>query len=311
MKIAYSITDIPEINTPIALTIGNFDGVHLGHQAVLQHLAATSEKYQASSVVLTFSNHPSEVLRPAHPTPLLCTIEHKILLLKQAGVDLVILLPFTKEFSEQSADTFLRKIRESLPFQTLILGSDAHIGKNREGDRNTVTTLAEALGFTVEYFPDIKKEGQRISSSLIRENIQKGHLKQVEDLLGRPYSIYSKVLKGSGRGAPLGFPTANLNVRDLCLPPFGVYAVSLWNEGREFPGVANLGLAPTIRQDDTPILEVHLFDQNIDLYDQFVDVRFYDFIREEKYFDRIEDLRTQIALDVQKAKEIHRNKNKL
>lgn len=304
MQIAYSLEEITPTTLPNILTIGNFDGLHLGHQAVLNDLLKTAKKKQARSAVLTFSNHPSTILRPAHPTPLLCTSEHKLQLLEDIGIDLVVTLPFTKEFSQQSPTTFLQSVRKYLPFDALILGSDAHIGKNREGDSSTVTALADTLGFEVEYFPDYTKDGQRISSSLIRDYIQKGLLKDAEELLGRPYSICGPVLKGTGRGAPLGFPTANLAVDNLCLPPLGVYVVSLTTERKIFPGVANLGFAPTVRDETAPILEVHLFDQHLDLYGKAVDVRFFDFIRQEKRFTSIEELREQIALDVSSAKAI-------
>lgn len=305
MQIAYSLNEVAKSSEPVVLTIGNFDGVHLGHQAVLKHLKQTAKKRRTRSAVLTFSNHPSTVLRPAHSIPLLCTTQHKVKLLEKAFIDLVILLPFTKEFSEQSADLFLQNVKKNLPFQTLILGSDAHFGKNREGDSSTVSTLAKTMGFTVEYFPDYTKEGQRISSSLIREYIQRGQLTQAEDLLGRPYSIYGPVLKGHGKGASIGFPTANLAVNDLCLPPLGVYAVTLKVDELEYIGVANLGLAPTVRHENSPILEVHLFDKHLDLYDKIVDVHFHNFIRSEKQFATIEELKKQIAQDVIKAKHIH------
>lgn len=304
MEIAYSLKEISPQDKPVVLTIGNFDGMHLGHQALLKRLLEISKQQKALSAVLTFSNHPSKVLRPTHPTPLLCTVEHKMLLLEQAAVDLTILVPFTKEFSEQSPDVFLNKIKHSLPFQTLLLGSDAHIGKNREGDKKTVTTLAKTLGFEVEYFPDIENDGQRVSSTLIRESIREGHQKQAETLLGRPYSIYSEVVQGHKKGAPLGFPTANLAVEDLCLPPLGVYAVRLFVDNKKYDGVANLGFAPTVRQSSQPVLEVHLFDHNKDLYGKKVNVQFLEFIRNEKQFASLDELKQQIADDVAKARNL-------
>jgi riboflavin kinase/FMN adenylyltransferase len=307
MKVAYSLAEIALPKTSIVLTIGSFDGVHLGHQAILKHLTQTAAKQNAISVVLTFSNHPSKVLQPNHTTPLLCSIDHKLLLLEEAKIFATILLPFTKKFSQQSADTFIKAVREVLPFQTLILGSDAQFGKDREGDRLTVTSFAKNQGFTAEYLPDIIMNGLRISSSHIRDLVQNGLLKEAEVLLGRPYSIYGPILKGSGRGAPLGFPTANLNVNDLCLPPFGVYAVTLRKDNIKFEGVANLGFAPTMRSDDEPLLEVHLFDYKSDFYGKYVDVQFHQYIRPEKLFANAEELKNQIALDVIEARRIHLN----
>ena len=305
MQIAYSLEEIPTSAKPVVLTIGSYDGLHLGHQAVLEHLVQTARKQNLRSVVLTFSNHPTTVLRPANPIPLICTQVHKLKLFDKASIDMVILLPFTREFSEQSADQFLRKVRHAFHFQTLILGSDAHIGKNREGDQATVTALADQLGFSIEYFPDRLMDGQRISSNLIREAIRQGDLKQVAVLLGRPYSIYSTVLKGNGKGATLGFPTANLDVSGLCLPPLGVYAVALLEGGRKYHGVANLGVAPTMKEINEPVLEVHLFDHSSDLYGRKVEVLFQEFIRQEMRFNGVEELKEQIARDVQTARRMH------
>jgi len=302
MRIVHSLEEIPGFSSPIVLSIGNFDGLHIGHQAVLNHLLKKTKDQHAISAVLTFSNHPSTVLRPSHPTSLLCSIPHKMHLLSQTGIDLTILLPFTTSFSEQTAETFLRTIRQVLPFRFLILGSDAHMGKNRDGDRETVTSLSHSFGFSVEYLSDCYYHGERISSSLIRHHIQKGDFSHAAALLGRPYTIYGPVLKGQGKGASLGFPTANLAVENLCLPPLGVYAVEVSVGGKEHRGIANLGFAPTMRQEASPLLEVHLFEHHEMLYEQTIDVRFLRFIRPERRFHSLEELKNQIALDVTEAK---------
>ena len=304
MHIARSLQEASELqlDLPAILTIGNFDGVHRGHASVLQHVVEVAKKENKHSVVITFANHPSEVLRVTQPTLLLCTLDHKIKLLKEAHIDCVVLITFTKELSEQTAEEFLKTVRHAIPYHTLLLGSDAHIGKNREGDKTRISTLAKSMGFSVTYFPDLNHEGQRISSSRVRQCIEQGRLKDAEMLLGRPYSICGPVLKGHGRGAPLGFPTANISVDKLCLPPLGVYAVTLWDEGKPHDAVANLGNAPTVHQERAPLLEVHLFDQHIDLYGHIVDVQFKTFIRPEKRFDTLETLKAQIAQDIIQAK---------
>lgn len=302
MQIAYSLENLSPFSSPIALSIGNFDGLHLGHQTVLSHLLNLAKARHALSAVLTFSNHPSAVLRPEHKTPLLCTVAHKMHLLNQAGIDLTLLLPFTQAFSEQTAEEFLLSIKRVLPFQFLILGSDAHMGKNREGGQEIVTALSRSLNFHIEYLPDCYHNGERISSSLIRHHIQKGDFAQAAILLGRPYSIYGPVLKGQGKGASLGFPTANLSVENLCLPPLGVYAVQVSVDGHYHSGVANLGFAPTMRQEASPLLEVHLFEHHDILYEKTIDVAFLRFIRPEKRFHSLEELRHQISLDVKAAK---------
>ena len=243
-------------------------------------------------------------MRPGQPVKLICTAAHKVYLLEQLHIDRLFLLHFTPEFAEQSAEEFLSNLQQILPISSIILGSDAHIGKNRQGNRTTVEALAKHLGFDVEYFPDYLLDGVRVSSSSVRAFIEKGDFAQVEKLLGRPYSIYSTVMRGSGRGSSIGYPTANISVENLCLPPFGVYAATVDHKGRELQGVANLGVAPTVRNTRSPILEVHLFDQNIDLYGQFVNIRLHSYIRPEHRFETLADLKLQIARDVLTAREL-------
>lgn len=307
MNIVHTLEELSGRTPPVILTIGNFDGVHLGHQAILQHILSLAKKEKTSAAVITFANHPTEVLRPTSPTPLLCTTEHKLKLLGEMKIDHVVLLQFTKEFSEQTAESFLTKVQRHLPFKILVLGNDAHLGKEREGDPSTVAALSKKLGFEVEYYPEFSKDGKRITSTLVRSSLQKGNLAEASSFLARPYSIYSSVLRGSGKGALLGYPTANIAVGKLCLPPFGVYAVTLRDKEKTYPGVANLGKAPTVHQDRLPILEVHLFEQSIDLYDKTVDVHFHGFIRPEKRFESLDALKSQIATDVATAKRVLQN----
>lgn len=307
MQIVTSLEDAKALHiqknlSPVVLTIGNFEGVHLGHQALLKHVVELANHSGKTSTVVTFSNHPSQILRPVQQTNLLTTTDHKLELLENLGIDLVLLLPFTIEFSEQTAEQFLVNISAALPFYSLILGSDAHIGKNREGDRSTIAALATKMGFILDYFEDLNYDGLRISSSRIRNNIEKGDLNGAAKLLGRPYSIYGKVLHGSGRGAEIGFPTANIAVNKLCLPPKGVYAVVLKVKGEQHLGVANLGNAPTLHQERQPMLEVYLFDKTINLYGESIEVIVHHYLRPEKHFESIDALKSQISQDVQDAK---------
>lgn len=315
MKIVDSLPTDRESNSSFILSIGNFDGVHIGHQKVLERIKEVAQKHAAQSCVVTFSNHPSTILRPFPPTLLLCTLEHKIELLRSAGIDLLILLQFTKELSEQTAEQFLRKLQSAVPFNRLILGSDATIGKNREGDRAQVSSIASPLRFNVEYVEDLTIDFKRVSSSQIRTLIQQGNFSEAEKFLGRPFSVYAKVIRGYNKGASLGFPTVNIPVEGLCLPPLGVYSVFLRHGLQTYPGIANLGVAPTLRQAANPLLEVHLFNQTVNLYDEFVDVRFQTYIRPEQKFESIEDLKAQIAKDIIQAKNSTefggQNKNKV
>lgn len=308
MKIAYNLPDTPETTFLFILTIGNFDGVHLGHIALLDRVKAIAKEKKALTAILTFANHPSTILSPNQPTPLLCTLNHKIRLLQEQNIDRLFVLPFTREFSEQTVETFLNIVKTAIPFNTLILGNDATLGKNREGDRESVSRLSKSLNFEVIYLPDTSIDGERISSSKIRDLIHQGKLLEAAKFLGRKFSIYAPVISGTGRGSKIGFPTANIDIAGLCLPPLGVYAVTMKYGGHDFFGVANLGYAPTLRKDNKPIFEVHLFDHTTNLYGENVEVTFDHFIRPEQRFDGIDQLKLQIAKDIQSAAQIHRLK---
>ncbi|MFT4551747.1 MAG: riboflavin kinase/FMN adenylyltransferase [Chlamydiales bacterium] len=303
MRVIRNFADYPlEAKGPV-VTIGNFDGVHLGHQSIMKRARYLADSINGNLTIITFENHPSQVLRSDRSVELLCSVEHKLSLLEKHGADVTVLIAFDKAFSEQDPETFLKQLRDSIPFTHLILGSDARFGKGREGTPSRVRELAEKLGFFVEYLEKEICGDTPLSSTSIRECIREGNFLEAEKKLGRRYTILSKVVHGDGRGKKLGFPTANINVSGLCLPPFGVYSVDLLHDGELIPGVANLGYAPTVREDSSPVLEVHLFDCNKDLYNCEVEVLFKSYIRPEQKFQNLEDLRTQISQDITTAKE--------
>lgn len=220
MQIFTKLQPILTPSKPVALTIGTFDGLHLGHQTVINRLLDRAKSEKKQTALITFSNHPLTILNPTQSPPLICTTAHRVMLLEKAGIDTLILLPFTKELSKQSAQTFLNHIKDVIPFDILILGNDAHIGKNREGNKEIIRSLAGIMGFTVEYCPDLIENGQRISSTQIRIAIQQGCFDHAEKLLARPYSIYGAISKINNDIYTL--PTEN-----LCLPPKGFYPVTL------------------------------------------------------------------------------------
>lgn len=291
------------LESPCILTIGNFDGVHLGHRFVLSKLKEYADQYHSPSVVITFENHPSEILRPDYVTPLICTLPHRIHLLEKEQIDYLYLLKFSKTFSEQTAAQFLTNLRKKLPFSHLILGHDATLGKERKGNREEIKKLAKTLNFEVEYLDQWKQDENTISSSQIRKAIQKGDLETAKHLLGRPYSILSTVIKSSGLGKKLGYPTANLDLSGLCLPPYGVYGVQVSYKENTYNGIANLGLAPTTRTDAKPQLEVHLFDFDQQLYGEEIEVTLHQYLRPELKFSSLSELQTQIAQDIQQLKQ--------
>ena len=303
MKVIQHPSDKDEpLQKPVVLTIGMFDGMHLGHQSVLSRVKEISQAEGYGSAVFTFENHPAEVLRPDKKIPLLCSLDHKKNLMEKNGIDLLILAQFTREFSHQTSDVFLSRIRTLVPFNYLILGHDAAIGKDRHGNREIVQALAKQLQFEVEYLDPVFMDDQPVSSTKIRHLIQEGKLNEADKLLGRRFSIRGQVIKGMGLGKKLGYPTANISVHGLCLPPLGIYAVTLFCDGRAMPGAANLGFAPTVRNDKEPILEVHLLDCDQELYGRTVEVVFEEFIRQEKQFNSLDDLKNQIAKDIEWTK---------
>jgi len=303
MKLFTSLDQFPRNDAPVVATIGNFDGVHLGHQYVLAETKSQAERVNGFSCVITFSNPPSTVIAPHKPLQLILPVEQKVSLLAQWGVDGVMLLPFTKEFSEQSARQFLSRVCDSIPLSHLVLGYDSRIGKDRMGDEAMVRKIGEDLLFAVDYCHEVLINGVSVSSSRIRKAISSGRLKDAEELLGRPLSYLLSSRSGQGLGKKIGFSTLNFDVPDLCLPPTGVYSVWLKTKRGRLPGIANLGYAPTVRNDQDPQLEVHVLDETFECSDPQMEIIFHRWIRDEQKFDNLESLGNQIEKDIITAKQ--------
>lgn len=234
MQTIHNLSEQVPIEDPVVLTIGNFDGLHPGHRTVLNRAKELAQNEKRQLAVLTFANHPSQILRPDQPVPLICTLNHKIHLLEKIGVDFLLLLPFTKEVSQYSAETFLQKVYGCLPFDFLVLGRpDTTLGKDRQGGKEQIQLIAHRLGFTLE-FTGAQAVGDTIfSSSQIRKLIQQGNFIAVERLLGRKYSIHGPVIKEETN-------TIWLDVTGLCLPPEGSYPVQWLHNGQQGLGAAEL-----------------------------------------------------------------------
>ncbi len=304
MKIHYSLEPKADRKNSI-LTVGNFDGIHLGHQAMIKQIVKEAHQLHARSTIITFINHPAQVIRP-HQCPLRITSnEQRIHLFKSLGLDDLYLLEFSEAFAGQTTLQFLEKLSETIIIKKIILGHDAAIGKSREGDLPHLIKLGKQLHFEVEDFPAISKESRVVSSTLVRQAINAGDFRLVSNYLGRPYSIYGKVIRGEGKGTTIGFPTANLNVNGLCLPPQGVYAVRVKVGEELFFGIANLGKAPTIKNSKDVKLEAHLFDYHENLYNTSIEVIFGEFIRPEIKFPSVEALKNQIKADIKTAQHLH------
>lgn len=260
-------TKLPIGLKPGALTIGNFDGLHLGHQSVLNDL----KKFAGENdrMVLTFTNSPSEILNPQSPSPRLCTLDHKIKLFEKQGIDALILLTFTKELSNQTAEEFLRKIRIKYPFRHLVLGHDAVFGKNRQGNPEEIKSLADKFQFHVHYTPPFLIDGTVVSSSLLRKLIQEGNLIEAEKFLGRRYSLYCRVVKKKQKGF-----TASIDTKKLCLPPPGIYDIWIGYQKKLLDGIANLKLNQPTNQEKIHILEIQLLDDAINIDKKKIEIFF-------------------------------------
>lgn len=278
-----------------ALAIGNFDGLHLGHQALLAKTVNTAKNQQLTPAVMTFEPHPREFFTPQNAPARLSSMREKLEYFEEAGIKDVFVLRFNQAFAAITAQDFMHQVlKNSLSATTILVGGDFCFGAKRQG---TVKDLMQS-GFQLIDFPEVKVEHERVSSTLVRDALAEGDFTQAERLLGRPYSISGKVVHGAKRGRQLGYPTANVHMRHERPAFTGVYAVKL--DGRE--GVANLGVRPTIAGIPKLMLEVYVFDFNGYLYDEHVHVQFFHKIRDEMKFDGLDALKAQIAQDVVIAK---------
>ncbi len=304
--IYYDLPPGPGPFSRTVVTVGNFDGVHLGHRAILGRVTARAGELGSQPVALTFEPHPVKMLRPQVDLPLLTTPEQKFELLKEAGMAAVVVLPFTREFAAISARDFVvRYFVERLKAREVVVGHDYSFGHKREGNIDLLKELGQTLGFTVQVVWAVEVNGAVVSSSLIRAMLKLGKVGEANKLLGRPYSVSGRVIVGKGRGAKvLGIPTANLLPENDLLPASGIYAVVVhWGE-RVLPGVANIGTCPTFDGETTLSLEVHIFDFAANLYGESLEVEFIARLREERRFSSIEALGAQIRADIETARRV-------
>ncbi len=269
MQIFQQFKDFISDKRPLTMTIGNFDGVHRGHAAVFRRCREVTVP-EGRIVVITFRNHPSEILRPHQPVPLLCTLSHRIKLIQAFGIDILFLLPFTNTLAKQSATSFIERVRSFVPFSYLILGYDATMGRDRQGNQTIITGLASQWGFNLEYLEEYRYEGSPVSSSKIRQLLQEGNLGRVEDLLGRPYSIYGSALPDIEKETQPGISNLHLDVTGLCLPPHGTYAVTVKKNNLILPSIAHLNLTDP---HSPPLLHIQISSQ--DLYGKDIEVIFH------------------------------------
>lgn len=290
--------------TNAVITIGSFDGVHLGHKQVLNKLAQTAAKVNGQSVVFTFWPHPATVLQPATNIGFLNTIDEKIELFKQAGVNHLIIYPFSVEFSQLNYNNFVKQILvDKLNVNTLLVGYDNKIGKNREGNFEQVKKLAKIYGFCPISLEQLKIGENLISSTNIRNLLANGKVYDASKLLGYYYSITGKVVKGQQIGNKIGFPTANIEPdKQKIIPANGVYAIIAKYNNSNYKGIMNIGLRPTIdNKTILPVIEAHLFNFNGNLYNQQITVKIIHGLRSEQKFESVDALRAQISADKARA----------
>lgn len=284
-------------------TIGNFDGVHLGHQAILQKLAKQAASFKLPALVITFEPHPQEFFAPHAAPARLMRLREKLLALQDFGMERVLCLEFNQHLATMEATAFVQDILVAkLGIRYLLVGDDFRFGHGRMGDFELLQQAGQASGFTVTDTPSHTLQGQRVSSTRIRATLARGDLTLASQLLGRPYSMCGRIAHGDRRGRTLGFPTANIHLHRRITPLSGVYAVRVHGiETDPILGVANIGRRPTV-QGTRDQLEVHLFDFKKDIYGYHVQVEFLAYLRPEWRFDSLEALRQQIAQDTCQAR---------
>jgi len=289
---------------PVALTVGNFDGVHLGHQAMLAELQRAAGRLGLPACVLTFEPHPREFFAPDKAPVRLTSLREKLELLAKCGVDRVHICRFNYRFAQIAAEDFISEVvARGLGARWVLVGDDFRFGARRAGDFVMLKQAAPRLGFEVTALASFALEGERVSSSAVRNALADGDLDRAGRLLGRAYSISGRVVAGDGLGRKLGFPTANVQMKHNRPPLTGIFAVRLHGAAREpLPGVASLGVRPTVKQGGAPVLEVHVLDFSADLYRRHVRVEFLHKFRDEEKYADLATLTKQIALDVENAK---------
>ena len=305
MKIYRKLDEITEPFPNACATIGNFDGVHFGHQRLFDVVKQRAYHSHGTSIAVTFNPHPLQVLRPGG-IKLISTCEQKIELIAMSGIDVLIIIPFNREFAATPAVQFVDEILlQRVGVKQLFVGYDYAFGKGRTGDISFLRRQGEEKGFSVTVIDPYYEEGVLVSSTKVRELVAAGKMAETKKLLGRNYQIRGEVQRGKQRGGKeIGFPTANLHVdeEDL-IPKYGVYVCQVIYEGKCYGGVINIGFNPTFSENKL-IAETHIFDFNQDIYGKPIKVNLLRFLRDEKKFSSIQDLASQIALDVIQAKEV-------
>ena len=284
------------------ITIGVFDGVHLGHKYLISKLVRQAAGQNLLSCVITFRQHPRDLLSPKTKLLYLCSVPERIQLLKNEGVDIVAALTFNRELAKLSARDFVALLKKHLKMRGLVIGPDFTLGRNREGNTETLRSLGQEMGFSVTVIAPKIIDGEVASSTAIRQALAEGNMEKVTRLLGRPFSLRGKVARGEHRGTGLGFPTVNLSIdAKMALPPDGVYATRANIGVQEYQAVTNIGKRPTFGDNNELTIESFILNYNYDVYGKEVKIEIIQRLREEKAFANVEELKKQIAEDVKRG----------
>jgi len=308
MRVIRSLEEIDQPFERAVLTVGNFDGVHLGHQALFHTVIEKAEAIDGTSAAMTFEPHPMKVLRPGYHPPLITMLEQKIELIERTGLDALIVVPFNRRFAALSPREFVEDVLiRRIGMAAMVVGSDYTFGRYRAGNVQQLRNFSELFDFDLivsDWIQIVKDNSKRISSTKIREMVTAGRVDRAPDMMGRYYQIRGRVTTGRNRGGKLlGFPTANVNLQDELCPGSGIYAVTVERNGRLYDGVANIGYSPTF-DDHIFTIEVHILDFDENIYGEKIRVNFIQRIRDEKKFDGISELSEQIRRDVEVARRI-------
>jgi riboflavin kinase / FMN adenylyltransferase len=303
VTILHSIEELSAIPGPVVLAIGVFDGVHLGHQAVIRHALDDAVRLGGTAVVVTFDPHPARILRPDKAPRILTATVHKARLIEALGVSHLLVIPFDRALADTPPDVFVRELHAACkPLREICVGHEWRFGKNRAGNLAMLRELGDELGFDEVGVRAVESAGGVISSTRVREAVENGDLDEASRCLGRPCTILGTVIDGDKRGRELGFPTANISAHSEQFPPDGVYAVRVMVRSALIDGVANVGTRPTVHPQGERVLEAHLLDYNETIYGEEIEVVFHKHLRPERRFSSLDELRGQIAADVADAR---------
>ncbi len=317
MEVVRGFEQLQKVPPRVVVTIGNFDGVHLGHQRILKLAVEQARSLSGTSLAFTLKPHPQISLRPERELHLLCSYDEKLRLIEEAGIDVTIEQPFSREFSTTDPEQFFSEVLlKRLNSVAIVVGYDFGFGKGREGHLAALEGWCKKAGVRLTVVQAQQQDGEVVSSSRIRAHLLAGEVELASKLLGREFCYRGVVVRGEGRGRKIGFPTANLRLEQKLVLPWGVYATrAVLDDGTVFPSVTNIGIRPTFRSPDgqsltaherefPALIETHLLDTTMDLYGRSLEVRFVKRLREEKKFSGMEALKAQIVLDAEGARQI-------